>query len=70
MAIKSITSHESVTWVVLAAPKVIASSCDGSGSGLPSNLLGGGLPLVPWDDAPGHDDVSDPGPRVVDVRGS
>eukprot|EP00975_Prorocentrum_lima_P060010 12582439-Prorocentrum_lima.AAC.1 len=64
MAIKPITSHVAFNWVVLAAPTVTASSCDGSGSGLYSNFLGGALTLVPGDDAPCIEEVSDPGPRV------
>eukprot|EP00975_Prorocentrum_lima_P031492 6610151-Prorocentrum_lima.AAC.1 len=33
-------------------PKVAASSCDGSGSEVDSNFLGGALTLVSCDDAP------------------
>eukprot|EP00975_Prorocentrum_lima_P064231 12896330-Prorocentrum_lima.AAC.1 len=64
MAIKSMTSHVAFNWVVLAAPKVTASSRDGSGSGVCSNFLGGALTLVSCDGAPCHEEVSNPGPRV------
>eukprot|EP00975_Prorocentrum_lima_P063559 12892245-Prorocentrum_lima.AAC.1 len=69
MATKSMTSHVVLRWVVLAVPKVTISSLDGSGFGFYSNLRGGALTLVSCEELPYHEEVSDPGPRVVDVNG-